>query len=99
MGRTIRDQDDRIQWAEEGHQRLTVKAGFFYDKDGLVASTDLGWLQLAFNMLTGLFDQVGLWMNVQKTLGVVCRPFRAAGVRAYKAYTRRMTIEGRGFKE
>ena len=28
-GRTIRDQDDGKQWAEEGHQRLTVKAAFF----------------------------------------------------------------------
>ena len=28
-GSTIRDRDDGNQWAEEGHQRLTVRAAFF----------------------------------------------------------------------
>ena len=49
---------------EEGHKRLTVKAACFYVKDGMVASTDPGWIQLAFDMLTGLFDRVGLRTNV-----------------------------------
>ena len=39
----IRDQDDRRQWVQKGHQGLTAKAGFFYSSDGLVASTDPGW--------------------------------------------------------
>ena len=46
----------------------------------------------------GLFDRVGLRKNVRKTVGMVCQPCRAAGVRD-KAYTRRMTREGRIFKE
>ena len=41
-GRTIRDRDDGRQRAEEGHQRLTVKAEFLYANDGMVASIDLG---------------------------------------------------------
>ena len=43
-GSTIWDRDDGNQWAEEGYQRLTVKAVFFYANDGVVASTDPGWI-------------------------------------------------------
>ena len=43
-GSTIRDRDDGNQWAEEGYQRLTVKAVFFNANDGVVASTDPGWI-------------------------------------------------------
>ena len=57
---TIWEQDDGRHQAEEGHTRLTVKAAFFYAYDRLVASTDPGWLQLSFDTLTGIFDQVGL---------------------------------------
>ena len=96
---TIRDLDDGNQWEEEGHQQLTVKAGFFYADDGLVASTDPVWLQLAFDFLTGLFDRVGLRTNVCKTVGMVFRPCQAAEVWAEKSYTRRMKGEGRSFKE
>ena len=76
-----------------------MKASFFYTNDGMVASTDPELLQLAFDMLTGMFNQVGLWMNIRKTMGLVCRPFWAAGVRSDESYTYRMTGEGRSFKE
>ena len=65
----------------------------------MVDSTDPGGLQLAFDKLTGLFGRVGQRTNVRKTVGMVCRPFRAAGVRADEAYTQRMTGKGRSFKE
>ena len=45
----------------------------------MVSSTDPGWLQSEFVMLTGLFDLVGLRKNIRKTMGMVCKPFRAAG--------------------
>ena len=64
----------------------------------MVASTDPGWLQSEFDTLTGLFDPVGLRTNVCKTVGIVCRTFRADGVRVDKAYTQRMMGEGRIFK-
>ena len=98
-GRMIWDQDNCQCRADEGHQRLTEKAEFFYANDGMVASTDPGWLQSEFDRLTGLFEWVGLWTNVRKTVGMVCWPFHAAGVRADDAYTRRMTGEGRSFKD
>ena len=73
---------------EEGHARMKVKAEFFYADDRMVAYTGPGWIQAAFDTLTGLFDRVGLRKNVRKNVGMVCQPCQAAGVRAYKAYTR-----------
>ena len=60
MGGTIRERDDSQRQAEERHASLTVKVALFYADNGLVASTDPGWLQLAFDMLMGIFDRVGL---------------------------------------
>ena len=54
---------------------------------------------MAFDLLTRLFDRMGLRMNVSKIVGMVFRNFWAAGVRSDKAYTRRMTGKGRSFKE
>ena len=76
-----------------------MKAALFYAEDGMVTSIDPGWLQLVFDTLTGMFDQVGLQTNVCKTVGMMCRPFREAGVLIDKAYHQRMTGEGRSFKE
>ena len=89
-GRTIQDRDDGKQWTEEGHQWLTVKAALFYANNGVVASTDPGWLQSEFDLMMGLFDRVGLRTNVRKTVWMVGRPFWTSGVRSDKAYTQRM---------
>ena len=75
-----------------------VKAAFFYAYDMLMASIDPGWIQLAFDTPMGIFDQVGLQTNVRKTVGMVCRPCRSAGVTADEAYTWWMIGEGRSFK-
>ena len=56
---------------EEGNARLKVKAGFFYADNGLVASTDPGWLQSDFDTLTGIFGRVGLRKNMRKTVGML----------------------------
>ena len=60
---------------------MMVEATFFYAVDGMVASTYPGWLQSSFDILTELFDRVGLRKNVRKTVGMVCMPCQAAGVR------------------
>ena len=57
------------------------------------------WIQLAFDTLTGLFDQVGLQTNIRKIVGMVCRPCWAADVRSDEAYTRQMIGKGLSFKE
>ena len=38
-------------------------------------------------------------MNVLKTVGMVCRPCRAVGVRSDEGYTRRMTGVEQNYKE
>ena len=76
-----------------------MKAALFYDEDGMLESTDPGWIQSAFNTLTRLSDRVVLRTDFCNTVGMVCRPFRESGVRADEAYTRSMTVYGRTFKE
>ena len=66
----------------------------------LVASTDLGWIQLASDNLTGIFYQVGLQKNACKTVGVMCKPCLSDRVRADEAHTLQMMGGGgRSFKE
>ena len=71
-----------------------MKAEFFYADDGLVASTDPGWIQSVFDTLTGLFEQVGLQINVKKNVRIVCKLCQAAEIWSDEAYTRKNT--GRG---
>ena len=73
-GRTIRARDKRRRRTEEVHKRLKVKTAFLYADDGMVASTDPGWLKTAFDMLTGIFDQAGLKTNGKKNVGMVYHP-------------------------
>ena len=84
---------------DKGYTRLKVKAAFFCADNGMVASTDPGWLQTAFSMLARLFGRVGMNKNVIKTVGMSCHTFRASGVRAEKTYTHGMLVEGRSYKE
>ena len=99
LGRTIWASDDGRQWTEEGNTRLKVKATFLYADNRMVASTNPGWLQTTFDTLTRLFDRVELKKNVRKTVGTVCHPCGAAGVRADQSYNHQMTGEGRSYKE
>ena len=50
---------------------LTDKSPFFYAEDGLVASTNIMWLQWSFNMMIIIFEQIGLCTNVPKTVVMV----------------------------
>ena len=84
-GRTIQARDERRRRTEEGHAPLKVKASLFYVDDCMVDSTNPGWIQTAFDELTGLFNRVGLQTNDRKTVGMVCEPCLAAGVRSEKA--------------
>ena len=69
--RPERDRDDNCHWKEELYAHIKVKTAFFYVDDRMVASTDPGWLQTMFAMITGLFDRVGLRTNVRKKVGMV----------------------------
>ena len=96
---TIWYQDNGQQQVEEVHQRLTVKTEFFFADNRMVASTDPGWFQSEFETLTGIFDRVGINTYFRKTVGMVCIPCVAAGVRSDEDYTRRMTGGVQKFKE
>ena len=86
-GSKIREWDDGRRRSEEGYQQLTVNGELFYAENGMVAFTDPGWIQLKFDMLTGLFEQVGIQTNFWKTVGMVCRPCQTSRVRTYESYT------------
>ena len=45
---------------------------YFYTDDGLVASTQPERMQRAFGVLAGLFDRVGLRMNMWKMVSMDC---------------------------
>ena len=49
--------------------------------------------------MVSLFDRVGMWTNVGKTVGMVCRPCQAAGNLLEAAYRKRFTGEGPTYKE
>ena len=68
-----------------------MKAEFFYADDGMVASTDPGWIHIVFDKLTVLNEQVVLRTIVRETVRMVFQPCRVSRVRSYEAYTRRMT--------
>ena len=75
------------------------QAALFYANDGMVASSDPGWLQGAFNTLVSLFDRLGLWTNVGETVVMVCHTCQAAGNLTTEAYRRRVTGVGPTYRE
>ena len=65
----------------------------------MVALSDPRWLHSVFDTLVGLFDRVGLRKTFGKTVGMVCRPCRAAENQPQAAYGRRVTGEGPSYRE
>ena len=59
---------------------------YFYADNDLVVSTQPERLQRAFDVLTGLFDQVDLQTNTADTFGMVCQPCNAPGGMSEEAY-------------
>ena len=55
----------------ETGQEVRHQAALFYANNGMVTLSDPAWLQGAFTALVGLFDRVGLWKNVGKTVSMV----------------------------
>ena len=65
----------------------------------MLVLSDPRWLQWAFDALVSLFERVGLWTNVRKTVIVVCRPCQAAGTQSVASYGRKMMGEGPTYRE
>ena len=60
----------------------------FYVDDGLIASQYPVWLQESFDILVGLFEQIGLFTNAAKTKVMVCIPGRIQ-----EGYTDNMVLD------
>jgi hypothetical protein len=56
----------------------------FYTNDGLLASGNHEWLQMALSHLCELFERMGLRMNVQKTKSMTCHSVSSI---QYQPYT------------
>ena len=67
----------------------------FYADDGLIVACDPADLQAAFNVLTGLFDRVGLRTNTTKTEAMVFLPGRIRTQLTAELYEARMGEEFR----
>ena len=66
----------------------------------MVGATDPKCIQGAFSALVDIFDRVGLRTNVNKTVSMACQPCRAgSGNRTAEGYRRRITGEGKYFRE
>jgi hypothetical protein len=71
----------------------------FYADDGLVMSQDPAMLQRAFDILTGIFDRVGLRTNIKKTEVMAFVPGRVRKCLSADAYWARMDADFReGYK-
>ena len=87
--------EDRGERGQAGRHKNTL----FYADDGMVASLDPRWLQGEFSTLVGLFDRVGLWTYVGKTVGMVCHPCKETGTQLEAAYRWQMMGEGPSYRE
>ena len=74
-------------------------ATLLYADDGIVASPESAHLQGAFNVLTVLFDHVGLCINEGKTVIMACRTCHPPHVWSKEAYTWLVTRQGLSYRE
>ena len=77
---------------------LPVTRGFFYAYDGLLDLPQPDRFQVALEVMTGLFDRVGLRTKINNTVGMPCKPSRVAFGNLQEAYKRRMTVVGTSFQ-
>ena len=74
-------------------------ATYFYANDILVELNQPERLQREFDVLTGLFNLIGLRKNTAKTVGMVCQPYHVPGGMSKAEYARQGTGKGPTFWE
>ena len=84
---------DARGWEGQHHSAL------FYTDDGIVASSDPGWLQGSLRTLVGLFHQVCLQKNYGKMFRMVLRPCQAVGTQSEAVYNWQMTGAGLSYQD
>ena len=85
---------DQVGGQEVHGQQGQHKSYLLYADDGMVASSEPGWLQGNLSTLVRLFNRVGLRKNFKKTVRMVCRPCWEVVTQSEVAYERRMTCAG-----
>ena len=85
------------QLVERGLELSNVRRLFacFHANDGLLVARDPKHLQMAFDLLTSLFDRVGLETNTLKTEAMVFLPGRIKTCLTEEAYRSRMDPSAR----
>ena len=67
-------------------------AAYLYTDNGIIASPCPESLQMSFDVLTDLFNQVVLCTNMRKMVSVVCWPCHTPGGLLEAAYEQRVTV-------
>jgi hypothetical protein len=80
--------DDGSEFNGLGHT-VSEWLVLFYADDGLLATRNHEWLQMAINRLSELFERVGLRTNTTKTVAMTCTPGYIHGRVASPVYKRR----------
>ena len=88
---------------EEGIDGLNLSiqdlVAYFYSDNGLIASTQPERTHQALNILTGLFDKVGLRTNTEKMMSMACQTCHTPVIMSVEAYERLTTGIGPTFWE
>ena len=84
-----------VRRGQEGRHQNSL----FYTDDGMIASSDPGWLQGSFSTLVGMFDRVGMNTNVGKMVGRVFRLCQSAGTQLEAAYEQHIMGAGPSYWE
>ena len=83
--------ESRKEGLEQEIQRLVVN---FCSKYGILESTRETWIQWDFDVMTEMFDRIGLHTNVGNTVSMECQPCFTIGGHSTESYGLRMTGEG-----
>ena len=75
---------------------LDLVSYFYYDNE-IFALPQLLRLNRVFDVLTGLFNQVGIRTNTQKTARMACQSFHTPGRMLVEAEERRTMVTGPTF--
>ena len=70
-----------------------------YADDDQLSAMDREWLQQALNVLVGMFERMGLKVNIAKTKFMICLPSSHHSHISVDAYKRKMTGEGETYRE
>ena len=77
---------------EDGHRdKIQELEDFFYVYDGIYTPPWTERLPRVFNVLTDIFNRVGLHKNSRKTVSMTCWPCYTPGVLSELEYTRKVT--------